>query len=48
MVFPRARVVADFRDRFDCEPVLLVRAPGRVNLLGGQVATIAREGVYDD
>jgi galactokinase len=37
LVMPRERAIAGFRDRFGRGPALLVRAPGRVNLLGGHV-----------
>jgi len=37
MVLPRERALAGFRDHFGREPALLVRAPGRVNLLGAHV-----------
>ena len=37
MVLPREKALAGFRDHFGREPALLVRAPGRVNLLGAHV-----------
>jgi galactokinase len=37
MVLPRERALIGFRDQFGREPALLVRAPGRVNLLGAHV-----------
>jgi galactokinase len=37
MTWLRERAAAGFRDRFGREPAFLVRAPGRVNLLGGHI-----------
>ena len=34
MTSPREQVLETFRKRYDAEPTLLVRAPGRVNLIG--------------
>ena len=37
MTLLRERAAAGFRDCFGREPAFLVRAPGRVNLLGGHI-----------